>query len=450
LLRDPAAALAAFAVGLSEMTGKSVSELATGQRVTRNRLAFTLIFTLAIILRFYAVIKFPAKPASDAADYHRLAMSIVTSHGYVAQNGSPTAWRPPGYPFFLAGIYSIAGESVFTAYIVQAILGGLTVLALMYLAMAILGRKAAIVSGVMAALYPGLIYPSRSLMSENLAIPLLLLSICVAVRISRSDSLWGPASLGALLGLSILTRGASMIAAALLLGAILLTKWRTGGMANAFKCVSIVATALAIILASWGVRNYAVFHRRGPLATQDGMALYASYWPPRKGSKLIWGTLPREEDPVVAASHKGGDEVAVSEYLKRETINRLRAEPLYLFQLWPSKLTYLLAPFDWEIFPHSAGASRSFNWGYVFIVLPAALGALIIGRKSTPRKWALLALPASVLIQSLIFYGSPRFRLIAEPIALIAAAIGAIEIFEVTKRLIRTGYVSFQRGVCSK
>ncbi|HEX5083198.1 MAG TPA: glycosyltransferase family 39 protein [Blastocatellia bacterium] len=416
------------------MTEKSLSEFTTGQRVTRNRFAFTLIFTLAIILRFYAVINFPAKPASDAADYHRLAMSIVTSHGYLAQNGSPTAWRPPGYPFFLAGIYSIAGESVFTAYMVQAILGGLTVLALMYLAMAILGRKAAIVSGVMAALYPGLIYPSRSLMSENLAIPLLLLSICVAVRIARSDSLWAPASLGALLGLSILTRGASVIAAALLLGAILLTKWRTGGMANAFKCVSIVAMALAIILAPWGVRNYAVFHRRAPLATQDGIAFYASYWPPRKGSKLIWGTLPREEDPVVAASSGGADEVAVSEYLKRETINRLRAEPQYFFQLWPSKLIYLLAPFDWEIFPHSAGASRSFNWGYVFIVLPAALGALIIGRKSTPRKWALLALPASVLIQSLIFYGSPRFRLIAEPIALIAAAMGAIEIFEFTKR----------------
>jgi hypothetical protein len=266
----------------------------------------------------------------------------------------------------------------------------------------------------------------------------LLLSICVAVRVARSGSLWAPALLGVLLGLSVLTRGANMIAAALLLGALLLTKWRTGGIANSFKCVSLSAMATAVILSPWAIRNYAVFHCFEPLSTQDGIALYSSYWPPRKGSKLIWGSLSREEDPVVIADAGTGAEVAVSGYLKRETINRLMAEPLYFFRLWPSKLIFLLAPFDWETFPHSAGASRSFNWGYVFILLPAALGALVIVRKPATYKWALIPLPAAVLIQSLIFYGSPRFRLIAEPIALIAAATGALEIFEFTKRLIQT------------
>ena len=98
---------------------------------------------------------------------------------------------------------------------------------------------------------------------------------------------------------------------------------------------------------------------------------------------------------------------------------------------------FLMAPFDWEIFPHPAGASRSFNWAYVFILLPAALGALIIGRNPGPQTWVLLLLPASVLIQSLIFYGSPRFRLITEPIALIAAAVGILVISGAVKRLIQ-------------
>jgi 4-amino-4-deoxy-L-arabinose transferase-like glycosyltransferase len=416
------------------MIAKSLSELAANWRAGQTRGAFTLVFILAIILRLCAVIHFAATPVYDAADYHRLAIGLVTGHGYIAQDGSPTAWRPPGYPFFLAGIYSIAGVNVSIACIVQVILGGLTVLALMYLTAAISDRKAAIVSGVIAALYPGLIYPSRLLLSENLAIPLLLLSTCVAVRIARSDSLGAPALLGALLGLSVLTRGANMITAALLFGAVLLIRWRTVGIANAFRCVSIAALPMAIILAPWVVRNYAVFHRLAPLATQDGITLYSSYWPPRNGSKLIWGTLRGEEDPVVAAAARKGDEVAVSEYLKRETINRLMAEPLYFFRLWPSKFIFLLAPFDWETFPHSAGASRSLNWGYLIILLPAALGALVIVRKPMTCKWALIPLPAAVLIQSLIFYGSPRFRLVAEPIALIVAALGALEIFEFTKR----------------
>lgn len=423
------------------MKGKSLSEFANGPGTRQKRIAFTLVFTLAIILRLYAVIHFPAKPAADAADYHRLAIAISTSHGYVAQDGRPTAWRPPGYPLFLASIYSAAGESVFIACLIQVVLGGLTVLVLMYLGTEMLNQKVAITGGVMAALYPGLIYPSRVLLSENLAVILLLLSIYVAVRIARSGSLWLPALLGALLGLSALTRPASVITAAILLGAILLNKWRADGGAKAFKSVFLALSAMAFILAPWGVRNYMVFHRLAPLATQDGITLYSSYWPPRNGSRLIWGSLQGLEDPVVAAAATAGDEVAVSEFLKRETINRLKAEPLYFFRLWPSKLISLLAPFDWEIFPHSAGASRSFNWGYVFILLPAALGALIIGRNPTPQKWALLTLPASVLIQSLIFYGSPRFRLIAEPIALIAAAIGVLEIFRFIIRLILTSRI---------
>lgn len=423
------------------MTEKRFSESAKFDGLRQKRIAFALIFTLAVILRLCVVLYFPARQVADAADYHRLAVSLALNHGYVAEDGSPTAWRPPGYPFFLAGIYSAVGVNVFIACLIQAILGGVTVLAVMYLGAVILDQKVAMVSGVIAALYPGLIYPSRILLSENLAVLLLLLSICVAVNLIRSDRLWLQALLGLLLGLSALTRGASGITAVLLLGVILVEKWRTAGYASAFRSVFLAVIAMTFVLTPWAIRNYAVFHRFVPLATQDGITLYSSYWPPSVGPKLIWGNLAGEDDPVVAAAAKSGDEVMVSEYLKRETINRLKAEPFYFFRLWPSKLISLLAPFDWETFPHPPGKSRSFNWGYVLILLPAALGALIIARSPIPQKWILLVLPASVLIQTLIFYGSPRFRLTAEPIALIAAGSGMLWIFESIKRLIQTGEI---------
>ncbi|MGH9878033.1 MAG: glycosyltransferase family 39 protein [Nitrososphaerales archaeon] len=403
-------------IPLAEFTGNKI----VGQKL----IVFAVIFILAVILRISAVIYFPAKQVADPADYHRLATNLAVDHRYIAPDGSPTAWRPPGYPFFLAGIYSVAGENIFIACLIQAILGGLTVLAVMYLAMAVLDEKVAMVSGVIAALYPGLIYLPRLLLSENLAISLLLLSVLAAVGVVRSGGLKLQVLLGALLGLSALVRGANLITAALLIGLVLFVKWRAEGFAKAFRSVLPVTLAVVFTLAPWVIRNYMVFHRLAPLATQDGIGLYASYWPPRAGSKLIWGNLPGEEDPAVAAAFKTGDEMAVSEYLKRETINRLKAGPLYFFRLWPSKLTSLLAPFDWETFPHPPGAARSFNWGYVLILLPAALGALIIVRNPIPQKWALLALPAAALIQTLIFYGSPRFRLTAEPIIIILAAAG--------------------------
>jgi len=420
----------------SKMTETPLAEFTENKIVRQKRIAFALVFILALTLRLFAVIYFPAKLVADPADYHRLATNLAVDHRYIAPDGSPTAWRPPGYPFFLAGIYSIAGANVFMACLIQAILGGLTVLAVMCLAMAVLNQKVAIVSGVIAALYPGLIYLPRLLLSENLAILLLLLSALAAVRVMRSGGWKLQVLLGVLLGLSALVRGANLITAALLLGLILLAKWRAEGFAKAFRCVLPVMLATVFTLTPWVIRNYVVFHRLAPLTAQDGITLYASYWPPRVGSKPIWGNLPGEEDPAVAAAFRTGDEMAVSEYLKRETINRLKVEPLYFFRLWPSKLISLLAPFDWETFPHPPGAARSFNWGYVLILLPAALGALIIFRNPIPRKWVLLALPASVLIQSLIFYGSPRFRLTAEPIVIILAAAGISRLNQTNQDLI--------------
>src|SRR5262249_38698577 len=149
------------------------------------------------------------------------------------------------------------------------------------------------------------------------------------------------------------------------LGVIFAGKWRTTGYKTAFKGGFLAAMVMVLVLIPWAIRNYTVFHHFVFLATQDGITLYSSYWPPRVGSKPIWGNLAGKDDPVVAEAFKLGDEVMVSDYLKAKTINRLEDNPSYFFQLWPSKLISLLAPFDWETFPHPAGKSRSFNWGYV-------------------------------------------------------------------------------------
>src|ERR1041384_1359581 len=88
------------------------------------------VLLLAVALRAYGVWSHPAVPVGDAADYHGLAVRLVEGRGYVNAAGRPTAWRPPAYPVFLAGVYTIAGVSVERARMVQVILGGLTVLML--------------------------------------------------------------------------------------------------------------------------------------------------------------------------------------------------------------------------------------------------------------------------------------------------------------------------------
>ena len=67
----------------------------------------------------------------DAGDYDRHAVSIAAGDGYpdtvLAAPGSPTALRPPGYPFWLGGLYALFGDHPEVARVAGALLGTLTV-----------------------------------------------------------------------------------------------------------------------------------------------------------------------------------------------------------------------------------------------------------------------------------------------------------------------------------
>ena len=90
----------------------------------------------------------------------------------------------------------------------------------------------------------------------------------------------------------------------------------------------------------------------------------------------------------------------------------------------------LLVPLDWEVFAHAPGTTRSLNIGYLLILLPALIGLIAMLRERVPYQWVLWIVPGLVLLQSIVFYGSPRFRLPAELIAIVPAAAGISIIWE--------------------
>src|SRR5205814_345932 len=67
--------------------------------------------------------------AGDAWDYHRTAASIASTGHYPTSldgpAGGPTAFRPPLYPLFLAGVIKVAGDDhvLTAARLAQALLG---------------------------------------------------------------------------------------------------------------------------------------------------------------------------------------------------------------------------------------------------------------------------------------------------------------------------------------
>ena len=397
------------------------------------------ILILAVALRIYGAISHPTEPTSDAGDYHRLAIGLVQGHGFVNAAGASTAWRPPAYPVFLAGIYLVAGVDVLRATSVQTLLGGLTVLALIALGLLILDWRSALIAGTLAAVYPAFVWLPRLLLSENLSLFLLLVSLCAIVLYLRTSRLVWIIVFAVLCAVNTLVRGANLfLPVAVTLGVIFI-RWRNRSL-NWHELVApllVMGVVFVLTMLPWTVRNYRVFHQLIPVGTQDGITLYASYWPPQQNGKRIWGTLPGNEDPAVRAASRAGDEAATSKYLVQLTLERLRAEPSIFFRLIPSKLISLLVPFDWEVFPHATGTTRSLNLGYLLTLLPVLFGFLTMLREKVKFQWLLWIVWVMVLLQAVLFYGSPRFRLSAELVALLPAAVGVSKIGEFLKQKVK-------------
>ena len=386
---------------------------------------FTIIALVALGVREVAVLLQPETPVADPADYHQLAVGLAAGTGYVNAAGAATAWRPPGYPAGLSLIYRVTGPSVFAATIVQACVGALTVLMLILFGSTFLNHIETVLAGVIAAVYPGLVWLPRLLLSENLSLLFMLMTLWSVAMYLKSRRLWWLVLGGATGGLNTLVRGGNLVLPLMLAAGLLFVAFRR--KQTDWKHLSIglllATAAFVVVLAPWTLRNYRVFHRFVPVATQEGLTLYGSFWPPVKNGKLIWGTLPGPEDPNIAAAGRLGDEVAASKYLQHVTLERLREQPGYFFRVIPSKLLSLLVPLDWEVLPHPIGVGRKVNWGYLLIALPALLGFLLLWRNPKSNQWLLWVVPILALVQTVMFYGSPRFRLPAEPMAILLASI---------------------------
>lgn len=298
--------------------------------MTKQLILYLLgILLLAVAFRAYGVWSHPAVPVGDAEDYHQLATRLVEGRGYVNAAGMPTAWRPPAYPIFLAGIYEIGGVSVLKATIVQVILGGLTVLMLTVLGAMILGWPRALIAGAIAAVYPAFVWLPRLLLSENLSLFLMLVSLGAIILYLRTSRMVWIIVFGVLCALNTLVRGGNLFIPLVVALGLLLLHWRNWKQLVAPLLV--MAVAFIVTLLPWTIRNYRVFHHVIPVATQDGLTMYVSYWPPQKNSRPIWGSLPGDEDPAIRTASQTGDEVSASTYLNQLTRQRLRENPGFFF-----------------------------------------------------------------------------------------------------------------------
>ena len=187
----------------------------------------------------------------DATDYVSLAHTLITNGRFaLTATSAPEFFRLPGYPFFLAILFSLS-SSIFIVPIVQALLNAYSV-CLIYL----LGKKyfspgIGVAAAIVYALDPTTIFLSMSALSEILYVALTLSVVsllCITPR--RRIALVGA---GLLMGAGLLIRpvGVYILPAFVLLAVV---PWRGPRAATMSACIFLVA--VIAVIAPWSARNY--------------------------------------------------------------------------------------------------------------------------------------------------------------------------------------------------
>lgn len=310
---------------------------------------------LGAILRILWITTVHAVPVSDFAYYLDKAMSLASGHGY-ANNGVPTAFWPPGYPIFLAGVFKLFGSSLAIAKVTNIVLWTATTVLVYLLGLRLDGRATAAVAAFIVALFPEFILFANLASSENLFIPLVL---CAALILSPKQKMSGPPDwkrsllAGLLLGFAVVVRTTAVLLPPLM--ALVLILWYRSRPAFISACLLIAA--FAISPAAWVVRN-AVVMGSPVLSTNGGISLWTGNNPLATGGYRLKGYYPPRD-----ISTPAGELAANSAYTK-EAITFVVTQPGQFIALIPEKAKQLFAKpatLGWNTAANVRGAASSYS-----------------------------------------------------------------------------------------
>jgi 4-amino-4-deoxy-L-arabinose transferase-like glycosyltransferase len=229
---------------------------------------------LGFALRLFFVWRFPLI-AGDTGIYAELARNWL-DHGvyglWLGGHLTPVDMRAPGYPAFLAAVFSVFGRSLFAVMVVQAFLDTLTCMLTSAIAawLAPIGSRARVAAAAawLAALCPFVANYTATPLTEVLATfltaaALLLLLLALgpvetAPQHSESSRLF---FLGAfLVGLGTLVRPETPLLLAAV-GLVLCIRWRrVRDWPRLLRAAMLMALGLALPLLPWAARNYVALH----------------------------------------------------------------------------------------------------------------------------------------------------------------------------------------------
>ena len=392
---------------------------------------------------------------ADPLIYYQAAQRIADGDGYVSFFGEPTSYYPPGYPYFLGtlqwflDLVGLDGSTYEAAAIVQSLLSGLAIAAIVVVGTRLDGRRTGLFAGAVFALWPNLIIHSSLLLSETLYLTLLSLSLAGTVTMFDAEGglrRWHAALAGLTLGGATLVRPQVLVVPVAMVVTYALCRV---GARQVLRLAAVLAVGVVVVVAPWTIRNAVVFGAFVPVSTNDGDNLCVGFNPDATGAFGIPSGCDTGE------FYTDGPEAE----LRRQSETRERAiewaleHPGELPELTWQKLfwTYksdedaLWASLSFGRDPWLSDGSRRViaavgNTYYVVVMGLALAGAVLAARRgwhirrAEPLPLALVAATVASSLVPVLFFGDGRFKVPSTPFYALLAGLALASLARRTRR----------------
>lgn len=368
-----------------------------------KEVAWAAAFGALLLGVAYTVLLGPELRYYDEEEYLRLARGILEQGAYTLDGSTPTAFRPPGYPGFLA-LGMALGLGSEGLRILQFFLLAGSVLLLRALTERMAGRSAGALSAIMAVVYPIFIYAAGTLYPQTLSTTLFLLGLLLAAVPDKPPSILRSACAGLVFGLLILCVPTFAFTFGLVGAWLVLTHRR-----RAIRSCVVGLAVASFVVGVWQVRNYRTFREPVFVATNSGINLLLG----NSENATADSGVNADVSKYLAAS-KDMSEIERDRFYRSSALRWVEDNPGDAVRLYIAKVLHYFSYRDQLATMSEASRFRELLMllSYAPLLLLALTRVVLVRRfPTTPDERLLLALYFLNAFFMAIFFTRLRFRI---------------------------------------
>lgn len=397
---------------------------------------------------------------------------FIGSGDWVLSGGErfvPSAGDPPLYALYLGFFSKLGLGSITSARLVSVLAGVVGVVLIGLVARRIVGPRAGVIAAVLAAVTPMLWINDGMLLSEALYVPMVALAMLAGYHFWQKPTIRSAALMGAMIGLAALTRAESLI----LFGFMVLPlAWGLGRLSPGRRAALAVVSGIVgiLVLAPWFLFNASRFEQPVFMTSGTGAVLLAGSCEPAFRGEFIgyygancydeyirygfvqgdprfpgcddeavavaWKDPPRSTADTLVLGRCYPDPLALDEserdkisrdFASRYLADNKRQLPIVMTarvgRMWDVYAPGQNTELNWQVEGRGELASIVGLWVY-YAQLPLAFGGLVVLVRRRIPVSPLLAMAAVITVTAATTLGITRYRVPADVMIAILAAVG--------------------------